>query len=283
MGDGILCTPALATLKKQYPKHKVILYCTKKHHVPVFQNNPNIDSLRFLSAKTLWRYPYHLFAYVFKPTLVNYISLAFQHVGLYEHIYKRSVKEIVGDIFGLTVKDLRSSIYLTEAEDKRGRELLAPFQNVVIMHINSSIAPNHHWILERWTQLVKELPEYTFIQLGLPAEEQVPGAIDWRGKTTLREAFSIIKHATSFVGVDAGLSHVTNAFDIPGVVLFGDSNPIQWGHDNNINLYKKTACSPCYFYLWKERCPYDHACMEAITVDDVKSALRCQVARNLRA
>jgi ADP-heptose:LPS heptosyltransferase len=90
---------------------------------------------------------------------------------------------------------------------------------------------------------------------------------------------AILKYARSFVGIDSSLAHATNAFDLPGVILFGDSNPATWGHDNNINLYTAVRCSPCYYYVWNHPCPYGHECMESITVEDVKKALLRQLAR----
>ena len=147
------------------------------------------------------------------------------------------------------------------------------------MHIHSRSSNNHHWAIENWGNLVRQLPEFTFIQLGMPDEPAVEGAIDWRGKTSMREAFCLLKYAASYVGVDSVHAHVSNAFDLPGVVLFGDSNPALWGHDNNINIYKGIRCSPCYYHLWGATCPYGNTCMKLITVDDVKEALLKQMAK----
>ena len=150
------------------------------------------------------------------------------------------------------------------------------------MHIHSKSSQNHHWELENWEELIKQLPDYTFIQLGLKTEPEVKGALDWRGKTLFREALCLLKYADSFVGVDSNMAHATNAFDMPGVVLFGDSSPVHWGKPNNINIYKEVECSPCYYELWHERCPYGHECMKLITVEDVKKALIQQMNRRLK-
>ncbi len=90
---------------------------------------------------------------------------------------------------------------------------------------------------------------------------------------------ALVKYATAFVGIDSSVAHMTNAFDLPGVVVWGDTDPRHWGHSNNINLYKLLPCSPCYYMLGGIPCPYDHRCMTEITVDEVKAALLKQLER----
>jgi ADP-heptose:LPS heptosyltransferase len=278
IGDAIVCTPMLRALKESNPNSKIILYAHRRDHLLVFKNNPHIDSLRYLSVYWMWRYPYHLFAYLFNKKLVQYFPLRYQRIHIYEHIYnKRNVKMIAGDIFNLSLANTNVQLFLTLKEERKAREKLAPFKNVVLMHIHSRSSVNHHWNIEHWNELVKQLPQCTFIQIGHLDEPCVEGAQDWRGQTSLREAFSLLKYASSFVGVDSGIAHATNAFGIPGVVLFGDSSPVYWGHDNNINIYKNVACSPCYYHLLSAKCPYNHECMETITVREVKEALVSQL------
>jgi ADP-heptose:LPS heptosyltransferase len=224
VGDALVCTPTIRALKQQDPERKIILYCMKKAHLDVYRHNPHIDSLRLLHWTSMWRYPYHLFAYIFNKKLVNYTVFLFQHVDP-PNLYSKSIKHIVGDIFNLELDDITNEITLTDQEEEAAKQRLAPYKNVVIMHIHSRIAPNHLWDINNWNELVRSFPDYTFIQLGFPDEAKVEGAIDWRGKTQLREAFALIKNASSFLGVDGGLSHATNAFGTPGVVLFWRLQP----------------------------------------------------------
>jgi len=155
---------------------------------------------------------------------------------------------------------------------------MAPYKNTVLMHIHSRSSVNHHWPIEKWEALIEALPDCTFIQIGNKDEKYVKGSLDWRGKTQLRDAFCLIKHAHTFVGVDSSFAHATNAFGLPGVVLFGDSSPVHWGHENNINLYKKVSCSPCYYYIGSNPCPYGHECMNTIDVHEVRAAVLHQLA-----
>lgn len=280
IGDLLVCTPTLKALRETYPDHKIIVYCLKqkKEHVYVLQNNPYITSLRTLHWTTMLRYPYHLYLYLFRRKKAKYYSLDFQLIPL-SYIYDKSVKEIVPDIFNIKLNDTKVSLFLTTHEEQQAQKRLLPYKNVVLMHITSVSSRNHLWPHENWVELVRQLPEYTFIQLGLEKELYVEGAVDWRGKTTLREVFGLMKYASSFVGIESCLAHITNAFDTPGVVLFGDSSPVHWGHSNNINIYKDVSCGPCYYYLWGQGCPYGNKCMKQITVGEVKQALLQQMSK----
>jgi ADP-heptose:LPS heptosyltransferase len=299
IGDWLVCTPAIKALKEKYPDHRIVIYKSKrsyKNMVAVLANNPDVHAVRLLNWITLMRYPRDLFMTLcdvynrffrprqkewFRMNKAKYFEMHFQHIAP-TIIYQKSVKEIIPEILGLRVKNARIQLFTTPDEDRHAIAMLAPYRYPVIMHIHSNSSDNHHWDMSNWRALVRELPQYSFIQVGSPKEPYVEGAIDWRGKTSLREVFCLLKHAASFVGVDSSMSHATNAFDTPGVVLFGDSSPVYWGHPNNINIYKKLPCSPCYYVLAGGACPYDTQCMKEITVEDVKQALVTQITSRSR-
>jgi ADP-heptose:LPS heptosyltransferase len=276
VGDALCATPTYEALKKAHPGSKIIVYCKNQGHYNVFQNNPYIDSLRMLKVRSMWKHPSHLYAYLFKKKKMRYYNMQFQHIPL-TWIYDKHVKEIIPEIFGLEVKNSKVQLFFTKKEEERAFALLKPFAKPVFMHIHSRSSQNHHWQMHKWEELIAELPGYSFIQVGNVDEPRIKNAVDFRGKTSLREALCMMKFAYSFLGIESSFAHVTNAFDIPGVVLFGDSSPVYWAHENNINIYKNVSCSPCYYDLWSKPCPYGHECMEYITVEEVKQAFLQQV------
>ena len=280
IGDTMIITPSVKALKETHPDHKIIVYYKQNGQKDVFLNNPNVDSLRDFRKMSFWRYYYRLSSFFIRKKTDPFVVL-FQHIPP-SWIYKVHVIDIVAEIFKVKLKSRKIELFFTKDEENRAKQALKPFKNTVIMHIHSKSSQNHHWELENWEELIKQLPDYTFIQLGLKTEPEVKGALDWRGKTLFREALCLLKYADSFVGVDSNMAHATNAFDMPGVVLFGDSSPVHWGKPNNINIYKEVECSPCYYELWHERCPYGHECMKLITVEDVKKALIQQMNRRLK-
>jgi ADP-heptose:LPS heptosyltransferase len=292
VGDALCRTPTYKALRKKYPDKKIFVYYSMSTHREMFLNNPHVDVVKLLGLKSVIFKPTHLltllnlqfrnniFLKFFKRWVVKYTVMHFQHVPL-TWIYERHVIDIVPEIFKLELEDRRIQLFITSMEEENARKKLKEFHNVIFLHISSRSSKNHHWQLNKWSELIKSLPNYTFIQFGLRDEAYVDGAIDFRGKTNLREAWAILKCSLSFVGVDSGFGHATNAFDIPGVVLWGDSSPIHWAHDNNINIYKNVECSPCYYELQGGNCPYGNKCMTLITVEEVRDALVKQVNKRL--
>ncbi|HEX8460185.1 MAG TPA: glycosyltransferase family 9 protein [Segetibacter sp.] len=278
VGDAVVSTPTYKALRQAYPKSKIIVYCKNKGHYNVFLNNPNIDSLRMLKIRSMWKYPYHLYSYLFNRKKVKFYNMQFQHIPP-TWIYEKNVKEIIPEIFGLEVKNPVAELFFTSKEEEKAELLMQPFTKPVLMHVHSRSSQNHHWQMDKWEALIDSLPGYSFIQVGNKDEELIKNAIDFRGKTSLREAMCMMKFAYSFVGIESSFAHISGVFDIPGVVLFGDTSPLYWGNSNNFNIYKNVSCAPCYYDLWSKPCPYGHECMTTITVEEVRSAFLQQVSK----
>jgi ADP-heptose:LPS heptosyltransferase len=239
LGDVLLSTPAIAALRKKYPEHRIIIFCRGYSHMEVYRNNPDIDELKPATFFVLLR----LYA-------MRALGIGKVYIPEYGRIipsvyYRKCASEIIGEMMKVRPENKKLLMYLTEEEDREGRQLLASYRNPVILHISSLTSANNEWFPEKWESLVAQMPEYTFIQLGLGHERRIKGTIDMLGKTSFRQALALIKHAMGFVGIVSSFSHATNAFDVPGVVLFGASSPIVWGHETNINLYKDLSCAPC--------------------------------------
>lgn len=275
LGDVVLTTPAFRAIKEQYPSSKLIVFCEHEAKRDMLTHNPYIDDLRSVA---IWKNLFYYLKYYLKWGKFY----TFFPNSLYPSVFSdKNMKEIIAESFGVQLSDDQVSIYLTGEEEQAAQKQLTAYKNPVIIHITSRCSKNQEWPLENWSQLVKEMPENTFLQIGMPDEECVPGTIDLRGKTSFREAAALIKSARSFVGINSVFSHVTNAFLTPGVVLFGASQPDIWGHSNNINLYIPERCSPCIDLLRGSKCPYGTPCMKNISVRDVVTALRQQLSKHV--
>ncbi len=272
IGDAILTTPSFRALKERHPGSKIILYCGAKSHWSVFVNNPYIDSLRLakLTSAPLQFIKFHLNKGRFYMPQYGMFNLSFHNIG--------KAVDVVAEMFFVKLNDKRLQIYLTEEEAAWAQHYLKDYPNPVAMHASPYCSANKSWPLDRWAELIKRNPEYTFLQLGVAADVPVPGAVDLRGWTSLRQSFALIKYARGFIGVDSGFGHAAAAFGTPGVVLFGPSNPGPWGHATNINLYAGLACSPCIDILKGDACPYGLPCMNSLSLHDVSEALRRQMS-----
>lgn len=172
---------------------------------------------------------------------------------------------------------LEPELYLTPEESARGR--IAPRQVAIHSTGRGAAMPiaNKEWFPERFQEVVDLLgDEFAFVQLGAPSDPPLRGAVDLRGKTTLREAAAVIQQSVAFVGLVGFLMHLARAVGTPSVIVYGGrEHPSQSGYPENRNLYTPMPCGPCW--LWN-RCDYGRACMDQIGVGEVAAAL-LEVAR----
>jgi ADP-heptose:LPS heptosyltransferase len=272
-GDVLLSTPLFKGLKDKYPGCCIKVFCGSGVVKDIYAYNPHIDELRTTS---FLQNPREYILYHLK--LAKFYS--YNYGRLYPSLNcDRNAVEIIGDMFDVRLHDKRVQVFLTEEEDHAAKIILRKYPNPIILHITPVCSKNKEWPLANWVRLTEEFGDYTFIQLGLENEKRVEGVVDLCGKTSFRGAMALVKNSLSFIGIDSSFSHVTNAFDIPGVVLFGASTAGIWGHSNNANLYKKMRCSPCIDLLLDSCCPYDTVCMSNITVEEVKAALIVQLRK----
>lgn len=272
LGDVLLTTPTIKALKEAEPDRKIMLYCMNERQQGIFNYNPHVDRL---TNTSFFRNPVAFTKYFMKRESFHTDFYA----GLMPTAFSgKNAKDLIAGLHHIELKDDRVQIFLSEKEENMAKSVMAQYRNPIVMHITSKTTKNQEWEVEDWEALVRSMPEYTFLQLGISAEKKVSNAVDLRDKFSFRDTLALIKYAKSFVGVNSSFSHATNAFDIPGVVLFGPAQPGVWGHSNNINLYKPLRCSPCLDLLFSSPCPYDKRCMRLITVEEVRDALFRQLS-----
>jgi ADP-heptose:LPS heptosyltransferase len=276
VGDVILHTPCIRAWKKANPAGKLIVTCQLPYQREVLRGNPYIDSLRLLS----WVQRFlGTFALVQRWSKRRY---QFSNYGRYvPGFLGKPAGQVIGEALGIDVVDVTPEIYLQPQELERARRWIASFTAPVALHVVGRCSGNKLWAVENWTTLVRECPDLQFIQLGLDDEPLIPGAVDMRA-LPLRQSFAITALCRAFVGVDSGPAHAAGALKVPAVVLFGPTPPKVWGHPTAVNLYVPQRCAPCIDTLYSGTCPYDSACMNAISVEAVKEALRRILSRGDR-
>ena len=96
-------------------------------------------------------------------------------------------------------------------------------------------------------------------------------AVDWAGKTTLRELAALASLADLFITTDTGPMHLAAAAGARVVALFGPTAPWRTGPygKENVTVRAGIDCSPCF----RRTCENALRCMEAITVEDLLSRL----------
>lgn len=277
LGDAFLTTPVFKAFKQKYPNNKLTVICVNQGHYDVYRFNPYIDKLVLPTLRSL---PFDFLNNLLFPGYFfrKYKGNRYGALSPSKY-YECHASTIIAEMLGLTLNSEKLECYLTEDELIKGEEFMKQFKNPVLIHITSLTSSNQHWPLENWHNLVKSLPECTFIQLGKTSEKAIPDTIDLRDKTSVRESVALLKYAKSFIGVVSSMAHAAGAAGVSGVVLHGPSNPQLWGHKNNISLYKSLHCSPCIDTLYSVACPYNKKCMTDLTVKDVIAAVKQQLSK----
>lgn len=162
-------------------------------------------------------------------------------------------------------------LHLTDEERARARRPRAYI--AVQSSVLSATMPirNKDWFPDRMQDVVRRLRGHDVVQLGTASDPPLEGAVDLRGRTTLREAAAVLAGARAFVGMVGFLMHAARAVGTPSVIVYGGrEHPTQSGYPSNRNLYTELPCSPCW--LWNT-CPYDRECLQRIGADDVALAV----------
>jgi ADP-heptose:LPS heptosyltransferase len=266
LGDAVLLTPALRAARRQRPAAYIEVVCREYYDAEILHRNPHVDRLSLFGAPGA------------NPRRLEMISARYSHV--FPNLFLRErAASIIAALLGIELDDPVPELFLSPAEDRAARRLL-PARTIVIGP-GAGCSQNKLWPMERWRELVARGRGFAFAQIGLRDEPLVPGAADYRG-VPIRGSIGLVKHARAYIGCDSFGSHVAAAFDVPAVVLFGPSSPHVAGHDGAVNLWRPPRCAPCLEVLGARTCPYGVECMANITVSDVETALRSQLAKRRR-
>ncbi len=185
----------------------------------------------------------------------------------------------------------------TDEEMRRMQERLAPEKAarvprpLVLLNPNASdLLPLRKWPEARFVELGQRIiaahPTALVVVTGAPSEQKgveavcdqigSSRAISLAGKTTLRELLTLYTLADVMVTNDSGPAHFAALTPLSTVVLFGPETPRLFGalSPSTVVIWKELACSPCVNVFNHRFSPCnDNVCMQAITVDEVCSAV----------
>jgi ADP-heptose:LPS heptosyltransferase len=184
------------------------------------------------------------------------------------------------------------SLHLTDAENARAKEVLAPAASHPIIAVSvGTKVQSKDWGRDNWRALLNRLaahyPTHAVALCGARDETEASdfAAEGWRensrtpvinlcGLLTPRESAAAISHARIFVGHDSGPMHLAAAVQTPCVAIFAARNkPRVWfpyGKQHRV-LYHQTDCWGCGL----ETCIVEKKkCLTSITVDEVVTEVR---------
>ncbi|WP_369669592.1 glycosyltransferase family 9 protein, partial [Enterococcus faecium] len=109
-------------------------------------------------------------------------------------------------------------------------------QTYIALVPRSAGRPSTNWSEAKWVELVRKFPQYNFVVLDGSTQPLLevhdnyagprlylePNVIDMTGKTsTIKHAMAILRHCDACVGVDTGITQMSNAAQIPMILLIG--------------------------------------------------------------
>jgi ADP-heptose:LPS heptosyltransferase len=269
IGDHLLCSVVFRELRERGQTHMWMM----TNYDTLFHHNADVDAVQPVD----WR-----------------VSALLKRAGVrrYRPIYTLRNRETDRDqppprhiiAYMCELSGLRGSValrpYLQLLEQERAIGSVVPRQIAIQSSGMGARYPmgNKEWYPERFQTVVTALRDrYNFVQLGTTSDPPLDGAIDLRGKTSLRESAAILSQSLAFVGQVGFLMHLARAVDCRSVIVYGGREwPDTTGYICNENLFSTPPCAPCW--LWN-RCDYDRRCMQVIHADAVVAAVERQVER----
>ena len=100
-----------------------------------------------------------------------------------------------------------------------------------------------------WPELIKMIEE-PIVQVGIDGEEGL--VEDFRKNLPLTELRNLIRQCRTWIGCDSFFQHLAWDEKKPGIVLWSVSDPLIFGHPENINLLKDRSCLAENQFLWWE-------------------------------
>jgi ADP-heptose:LPS heptosyltransferase len=253
LGDTLLTAIVCRYLKLKYPRIRLNILTPNPELV---QHDLNVDEINEPESYVcLW---------------VWYLDHIEQKDGG-SHVLKRTFERL-----HIRVEDYRARVYLSEQEIDEGRSRVGPTARPLLAFNTLSKEPVKNWPVALWLELIEKLSgRFELVHLGDDKEPVFPCARRFAGRLSLRQSMAVLSQARCYVGPDSFLMHAANGLDVPCVIIFGGSRtPKNVGYRQNINLFVKMPCGPCWIHENRgERCEHDLECLRRISVSEVYDAI----------
>jgi ADP-heptose:LPS heptosyltransferase len=109
---------------------------------------------------------------------------------------------------------------------------------------------NYPW----WPELISLIKE-PIIQVGVESETQLVD--DFRKNLSIEDLTKLILECRTWISVDSFFQHLAWDIGKPGVVLWGQSDPLIFGHLENTNILKDRKYLREKQFWWWEQCEYN--------------------------
>jgi ADP-heptose:LPS heptosyltransferase len=269
IGDDLMCSVVFRELHKRHKRSIAMI----TRNPALFEKNPDVNKI-IRATDARWNRWGRAGLPVTQLNHTGYDAERDADLPPDEHVLIRMCR--LAGIKGPV--ELRPYIFLTPAELAAGK--LAEDQ--VAIQSTGLSAPfamqNREWYQERFQELCAQLrSDVRVVQVGSASDIRLEGAIDLRGKTNLRQTAAVLANSMVFVGLVGFVMHLARAVNCRSVIIYGGrEKPNITGYVANKNLYQQVRCAPCWL---RNKCEFNHKCMDMITVEHVIAATADQISR----
>ena len=122
-----------------------------------------------------------------------------------------------------------------------------------------------------WKELI-DLVDEPIVQIGVAGETQlVP---DFRQNLSMADLKNLLKECRTWISCDSFFQHLAWSEGKKGIVLWSVSDPLIYGHEENINLLKDRSYLALNQFLWWEAQEYNaEAFVQPTEVFDILSTI----------
>lgn len=244
LGDCVLTTPAIHILKQSRPDLRVGVM-VEDRFADIFRGNPDVNAVlpAHPGAAMFWTPRLTInFHGGTRSMWLTLASLASYRAGFghfrYRRIYNLSIpraQEVLKEERTVhTAEHMASAMFWLGAkrmEIPRAKLFAPPVpaeKPYAVIHALASAA-NKSWPAERFVEVARSLQHLEPVFVGGQGDD-LSRFSEFRTviNESLKDTLILIQSASLFLGNDSGPAHIAAAFNIPLVVLFGESDPVIW-------------------------------------------------------
>ena len=294
LGDTIMTTPAIENIKKHFGEVEITLVGSLIS-IEALKSHPSVIKTYVLDKKIINIYKtlkdlqeFDLF-FSFKNSLRAKLTKFFVSSPLKYQYNKKIFNEMhqvekynnfVNKSIGINYLAGKLTLHSRHEINKRKNKLLG-------INPGATYGNAKRWYPEKFADVAASLSKhYDIIILGGRGEIEIASDIEkclinkgvknyqnLANKTSISELMSQILALDLFITGDSGPMHLSAAFNIPTVSIFGPTNyheTSQWMNNKSIIVKKNLECQPCM----KRTCPLKHHnCMKLIESSEVLEAV----------
>jgi len=304
IGDTIIMSGAVNSLKNKYPNSKIILFCGSSNY-EIAKLLDNIDHIEKLNIKNLFksidiirRYKFNLWI-DFGPwprlnSLLSFFSISKYKIGFFT---KNQYRHYVYDrwVFHLdTIHEHQNYMNLLKLIDVEDYKLpnvniepsLKYNQNkTIVLHLfaGGSKSELKQMAYQKWIEIAKYCIDKgydiyltggpgDFIKLENFLKESTLNMTNLAGKLSIFDTARLLKSSKLVISIDTGIMHLASALNCNLISIHGPTSPDRWGPlgSNSYSIFLNKDCSPCISLGFETNCQ-NNICIQDIETNKILS------------